>query len=200
MWLLQAAPGSPVLSWSTGRVGRWLTWAPSSLSGSASLQLKVLVWRFPVDEDLTGEGCNARSLPPWSCQPGGGSLLSLTSIIYAASAPACHHLPLWSHWLCICPLVQGCWDPWGLQEASGNLRETVPTFPVSLLVRLSQLSQGLEQSLMLSNLGFRALAADTGKRAALPLLTGAEEAASCASLLFSFPIHIISLIKCPSKF
>ena len=53
---------------------------------------------------------------------------------------------------------------------------------------------------MLSNLGFRALAADIGKRAALPLLTRAEEAASCASLLFFFPIHIISLIKCPSKF
>lgn len=65
---------------------------------------------------------------------------------------------------------------------------------------VSQLSQGLEQSLMLSNLGFRALAADIGKRAALPLLTRAEEAASCASLLFFFPIHIISLIKCPSKF
>jgi len=65
---------------------------------------------------------------------------------------------------------------------------------------VSQLSQGLEQSLVLSNLGFRALAADIGKRAALPLLTRSEEAASCASLLFFFPIHIISLIKCPSKF
>lgn len=49
---------------------------------------------------------------------------------------------------------------------------------------VSQLSQDLEQSLMLSNLGFRALAADIGKRAALLLLTGAEEAASCASILF----------------
>ena len=37
---------------------------------------------------------------------------------------------------------------------------------------MSQSSQGLEQSLVLSNLGFRALAADIGKRAALPLLTG----------------------------
>ena len=48
---------------------------------------------------------------------------------------------------------------------------------------------------MLSNLGFRVLAADIGKRAALLLLTGAEEAASCAPLSFFFHIHIISLIK-----
>ena len=56
---------------------------------------------------------------------GWGGYLSLTSIIYAASAP-CLLLSLTViPWTLSLLLLQGCWDPWEPCSALGNLKDTV---------------------------------------------------------------------------
>lgn len=115
--------------------------AQCSAPASASLQQEALFWCFPA-----GEGCKARSLPAvW-----GEGYLSLTAIIYAASAPCMlpslsvvpQTVPL--------PLLPRCSDPWGPCSALGNLRETVITFLSSSLPSRGESvtwdSQGLKQS------------------------------------------------------